>query len=64
MAESARLSPAAITPSCGSVTAFVLDGALAVPFLIGVDEAPSYDQDDASTVAGIGGRYRFIAALR
>jgi hypothetical protein len=56
-------TPAPITPSCGSVVALVLEGALTVPFLIGVDEAPSYDRDDESTVAGIGGRYRFVTQV-
>ena len=57
-------TPAPITPSCGAVVAFTLDGALSVPFLVGVDEAPSYDRDDTSTEAGIGGRYRFPTEVR
>ncbi|RME40509.1 MAG: hypothetical protein D6788_03195 [Planctomycetota bacterium] len=52
------LSPA-INPLCGSVVAIVVDGVLSVPFLDGVDDAPSFDGDDQNTVGSIGGRYEF-----
>jgi len=50
---------------CGSVVAVIVDGVLSVPFLAGVDvNAPSYDINDANTVAGIGGRYEFLVTVQ
>jgi hypothetical protein len=46
-------------PGCGAVVAIVIEGVLSVPFLDGVSDSPSYDTDDAATVASIGGRYAF-----
>ncbi len=53
-----------LNPLCGSVIAIVVDGVLAVPFLDGVSDAPSYDQGDVATVAGIGGRYEFRVSVQ
>jgi hypothetical protein len=55
--------PPVTQPACGSVIAFVLNGTLAVPFLDGVDDNPSYDQGDLSTVGTIGGRYEFTVSV-
>lgn len=51
---------------CGSVVAVVVDGVLSVPFLRGVadNDAPSFDQDDAATVASIGGRFEFRVSVQ
>jgi len=51
-------------PQCGSVIGIVLNGTLDVPFLDGVDDAPSYDQGDQNVVARIGGRYEFVVSIR
>ncbi len=60
-----RDQPAPITdPICGSVITITMDGALRVPFLDGVDDSPSFDQDDASTVASIGGRFEFSVGVQ
>jgi len=53
-----------LLPQCGSVISIVLNGILDVPFLTGVDDNPSFDQDDFRTVARIGGRYEFIVSVR
>lgn len=52
-------------PLCGSVVTIVLNGVLSVPFLdeFGI-EVPSFDQNDASSVGGIGGRYEFVVGVR
>lgn len=50
--------------SCGSVVAVVINGALSVPFLSGVSDAPSYDIGDERTVARIGGRYEFVVTVQ
>lgn len=52
-------------PLCGSVVTIVMNGVLSVPFLdeFGI-EFPSFDQDDASSVGGIGGRYEFVVGVR
>ena len=57
-------TPAPVSPYCGSVVAFVLEGEFSVPFLTGEDDSPSYDRDDESTVAGVGGRYRFVTEIK
>ena len=45
---------------CGSILAISVGGALAVPFFRESQFGePSYDQDDAATVAAIGGRFEF-----
>ncbi len=44
---------------CGSVVPVVVSGVLSVPFFTRASANPSYDRDDADTVAGIGGRYQF-----
>lgn len=49
---------------CGSVIGIVVTGVLSVPFLDGVSDDPSFDQDDEQTVAGIGGRYAFRASVQ
>jgi len=51
---------------CGSVVAVVVDGVLSVPFLKNVPDnsAPSFDQDDAATVATIGGRFEFRVSVQ
>jgi hypothetical protein len=49
---------------CGTVVAIVVDGVLAVPFLDGVDDSPSFDRDDPNTSGGIGGRYEFVVTVR
>ncbi|MFQ5495370.1 MAG: hypothetical protein ACE5EX_08315 [Phycisphaerae bacterium] len=60
-----RNVPTPVTnPVCGSVIAIVLDGTLSVPFLTGVSEAPSFDQDDEATRAAIGGRFRFSVTIK
>lgn len=51
-------------PQCGSVIGIVLNGTLDVPFLDGVDDAPSYDQGDQNVVGRIGGRYEFVVSIR
>ena len=43
---------------CGSVITIVIDGVLSVPFLRQGGGAPSFDQDNQGSVAGLGGRYR------
>ncbi len=48
---------------CGSVVAINMNGVLSVPFQITNDQ-PSFDQDDAQTVASIGGRYEFRVSVR
>lgn len=53
-----------LSPLCGSVIAIVVDGVLSVPFLDGVDTAPSYDRDDPNTSGGVGGRYEFVVTVR
>jgi len=54
-------------PVCGAVIGIVLEGTISVPFLerngVAVSDAPSYDQDDAATIAAIGGRYRFNVTI-
>ena len=50
-----------VNPLCGSVIAIVVDGVLSVPFLF---DEPSYDRDDAPTVARIGGRYEFLVTVQ
>lgn len=45
--------------TCGTVIGVTVTGTLAVPFLRRVSSEPSYDRDDESTVAQIGGRYEF-----
>jgi len=60
-----RDQPAPITdPICGSVITITMDGVLRVPFLDGVDDSPSFDQDDAQAVASIGGRYEFRVGVQ
>lgn len=54
----------ALDPFCGSVVAIVMNGTLTVPFLRIVDDNPSFDQDDAAVVAGIGGRYEFVVSIQ
>ena len=49
---------------CGSVVGIIVSGTLTVPFLDGVSDDPSYDQDDEPTVAGIGGRYAFRVSVQ
>ena len=50
---------------CGSVVAITVKGTLAVPFLDVVSaDKPSYDIDDAATVARIGGRFEFIVTVQ
>lgn len=51
-------------PFCGSVIAIILEGRLDVPFLAGVDDNPSYDQDDNATVTTIGGSYQLRVTVR
>jgi hypothetical protein len=51
-------------PACGSVVAIVLNGVLTAPFLTDVDPGPSYDINDAQTVASIGGRYEFAVSIQ
>jgi len=48
---------------CGSVVAINMNGVLSVPFQIDASQ-PSFDQDDAQTVASIGGRYEFRVTVR
>lgn len=52
-------------PLCGSVVTIVMNGVLSVPFLdeFGI-EVPSFDQNDDSSVGGIGGRYEFVVGVR
>ena len=59
-----RDMPAPVNPLCGSVVAIVLNGVLRVPFLTGVDDNPSYDREDQTTIAGIGGRYEFVVSVQ
>ncbi len=60
-----RDQPAPITdPICGSVITITMDGVLRVPFLDGVDDSPSFDQDDAQAVASIGGRFEFLVGVQ
>ena len=49
---------------CGSIVAITMAGVLTVPFLdvVGANE-PSFDRDDAETVALIGGRYEFRVSV-
>lgn len=50
---------------CGSVVAITMQGTLTVPFLAVVSpNTPSFDQDDQSTVARIGGRYQFVVTVQ
>ncbi len=50
---------------CGSVVAITIKGTLAVPFLDPISSnTPSYDVDDAATIARIGGRYEFIVTVQ
>lgn len=49
---------------CGTVMGIVIEGVLSVPFLEGVTDAPSYDVNDESQEASIGGRYEFRVALQ
>lgn len=49
---------------CGSVVAIVISGVLAVPFLDGVSDEPSFDQDDAENTAGVGGRFAFRISVQ
>lgn len=51
---------------CGSVVAITMTGVLTVPFLDAAPDAtgPSYDRDDAETVALIGGRYEFNVSVQ
>lgn len=51
-------------PLCGSVIGIVMSGTLTVPFLDGVDDSPSYDQDDETTEATIGGRFEFLVTVQ
>ncbi|UCC31380.1 MAG: hypothetical protein JSU86_03710 [Phycisphaerales bacterium] len=53
-----------LDPICGSFIAVVVNGVLSVPFLDGVSNAPSYDRDDETTMASIGGRYEFLASVQ
>jgi len=53
-----------LSPLCGSVVAITMTGALRVPFLETVDDRPSFDRQDAATVASIGGRYEFEVAIK
>jgi hypothetical protein len=55
----------AVSPLCGSVIGFVVDGVLTVPFLpeAGTDD-PSYDVDDEAQRASIGGRYEFRTSVQ
>jgi len=55
---------ATLSPLCGSVVAVVVDGVLSVPFLDGIDDDPSFDQDDPNTSGGVGGRYEFVVTVR
>ncbi len=60
-----RDQPAPVTdPICGSVITITLDGVLRVPFLDGITDRPSFDQDDAESVASIGGRYEFNVGVQ
>jgi len=45
--------------TCGSVIGLTITGTLSVPFLRNVDSSPSYDINDAPTIARIGGRFEF-----
>ena len=54
----------AISPRCGSIVVFAVDGVLSVPFLETVSDAPSYDRADTTTAAGIGGRYEFLVSVQ
>lgn len=54
----------AINPLCGSVIAITADGVLAVPFLDGVDDSPSYDGNDLTTASSVGGRYEFSVTVQ
>jgi len=50
---------------CGSVVAITIKGTLAAPFLDVISpNTPSYDIDDAATIARIGGRYEFIVTVQ
>ena len=55
-----------VTPTtnvvCGSVVPVIVDGVLSVPFF--QPPNPSFDQDDESTEAGIGGRFQFRASAQ
>lgn len=51
-------------PICGSVIAFAVRGTLSVPFLAGESDLPSYDRDDATTEATIGGRFEFVVSVQ
>lgn len=45
--------------TCGSVIGLTITGTLSVPFFRPVDNTPSYDINDAQTIARIGGRFEF-----
>ena len=49
---------------CGSVVAITMTGVLTVPFLDVASSEPSFDRDDAETVALIGGRYEFNVSVQ
>lgn len=51
-----------VNPLCGSVVAITVNGVLTVPFAI--TDSPSYDQDDAASIASIGGRYEFRISIQ
>jgi hypothetical protein len=53
-----------INPLCGSNIVLLIDGVLTAPFLDGVSDAPSYDRDDETTVARIGGRFQFLTSVQ
>lgn len=53
-----------VNPLCGSVVAIVVDGVLSVPFLDGVDDSPSFDQNDINTSSTVGGRYEFLVSVQ
>ncbi len=53
-----------ISPLCGSVIGITLDGILSVPFLPEGGGIPSFDQDDAATIAQIGGRFEFRVSIQ
>ena len=53
-----------VSPLCGSVIGITLNGVLSVPFLPAGDGVPSFDQDDATTIAQIGGRFEFRVSVQ
>ena len=60
-----------INPICGTVVAIIMNGTLRAPFLSGVPDIdgegvlndPSFDINDAPSVAAIGGRYEFLVTV-